>query len=202
VGGRSRVAAQLLAGKGFKEVYNLRGGMKAWNGRKAFGPKELNMELLRGDETPGEITSFAYGMETALGRFYAVMSERTEDEELGELFSKLATIEQRHKEMVYSLYRSVEASGLDMPSFESRVRSQVMEGGFDIEAFLKENEPLMKTVPDALNVAMMIETQAMDLYLRYADSSEEVSTKEVLFKIADEEKAHLSLLGRLMGEKA
>jgi rubrerythrin len=201
VGGRSRVAAQLLAGKGFKEVYNLQGGMRAWNGAKAFGPKELNMELLRGDETPAEITLFAYGMETALGRFYSVMSGRTEDKELGELFSKLAKIEQRHREMVFSLYRSIEASGMDLPSFESSVNVKVMEGGFDIEAFLKENEPHMKTVPDALNVAMMIETQAMDLYLRYADKSTEVSTKDVLFKIAEEEKAHLGLLGQLMGER-
>jgi rubrerythrin len=201
VGGRSRVAAQLLAGKGFKEVYNLQGGMRAWNGLKAFGPKEFNMELLRGDETPAEITLFAYGMESALGGFYAVMSDRTEDEELEELFSKLATIEQSHKEMIFSLYRSIEASGMDLPSFESSVKVKVMEGGFDIEAFLKENEPFMKTVPDALNVAMMIETQALDLYLRYADKSREVSTKGVLFKIAEEEKAHLGWLGQLMGAK-
>lgn len=202
MGGRSRVAAQLLAGKGFKEVYNLQGRMRAWNGAKAFGPKELNMELLQGDETPAEITLFAYGMETALGSFYSVMSERVEDKALGELFRKLANIEQRHKEMVFSLYRSIEASGMDLPSFESSVKVKVMEGGFDIEAFLTENEPFMKTVPDALNVAMMIETQAMDLYLRYADKSREVSTKGVLFKIAEEEKAHLSSLDQLMGEKA
>ena len=200
-GGRSRVAAQLLAGKGFKEVYNLQGGMRAWNGAKAFGPKELNMELLQGDEVPAEITLFAYGMETALGRFYSVMSGRTEDEGRWELFRKLAKIEQRHKETVFSLYRSMDPSEIDLPSFESRVRAQVMEGGFDVEAFLEENEPFMKAVPDALNVAMMIETQAMDLYLRYAEKSKEVSTKGVLFKIADEEKAHLGLLGQLMGAK-
>ena len=175
--------------------------MRAWNGAKAFGPKELNMELLRGDETPAEITLFAYGMETALGTFYSVMSERTEDEELREFFRKLAKIEQRHKEMVFSLYRSIEASGMDLPSFESRVKVKVMEGGFDIEAFLKENEPFMNTFPDALNVAMMIETQAMDLYLRYADKSMEMNTKGVLFKIADEEKDHLRSLGQLMGQK-
>jgi sulfur-carrier protein adenylyltransferase/sulfurtransferase len=29
IGGRSRVAAQMLAGKGFQEVYNLSGGIKA-----------------------------------------------------------------------------------------------------------------------------------------------------------------------------
>lgn len=159
------------------------------------------MELLRGDETPAEITLFAYGMETALGSFYSVMSGRVEDKALGDLFRKLAKIEQRHKEMVFSLYHSIEEPGMDLSAFESSVKAKVMEGGFDIEAFLKENEPFMKSVPDALNVAMMIETQAMDLYLRYADKSKEASTKGVLFKIADEEKAHLSSLGQLMGQK-
>jgi len=202
VGGRSRVAAQLLSGKGFKEVYNLQGGMRAWNGLKAFGPQELNMELLHGDETPTEITLFAYGMETALGSFYSTMVERAKDEDLKDLFSKLAGIEQRHKEMIFSLYRSIDPSGMDLPSFESKVTSKTMEGGFDIQGFLKDNEPHMQSVSDALNVAMMIETQAMDLYLRYADKSSDMSTKEALFKIADEEKAHLASLGRLMGEKA
>ena len=40
VGGRSRVAAQMLSGWGFKEVYNLAGGIKAYEGpegRRAQG---------------------------------------------------------------------------------------------------------------------------------------------------------------------
>ncbi|CAG1770718.1 partial thiosulfate sulfurtransferase, partial [uncultured bacterium] len=35
IGGRSRVAAQVLAAKGFREVLNLSGGIKAWNSQKA-----------------------------------------------------------------------------------------------------------------------------------------------------------------------
>jgi len=192
----------LLSGRGFKEVYNLQGGIRAWNGLKAFGPKKLNMDLLRGDEEPAEITLFAYGMENALGSFYTTLSERTADKDLGHLFTKLEGIEERHKKMVFELYSDIEPSGMDLPEFESKVTSQVMEGGFDIEGFMKDNEPHMQTSPDALMVAMMIETQAMDLYLRYADRSSEARTKEVLFKIADEEKAHLTALGRLMSEKA
>jgi len=38
-------------------------------------------------------------------------------------------------------------------------------------------------------------------YLRYAERSSEAHTAEILFKIADEEKAHLAALGRLMEEK-
>jgi rubrerythrin len=190
-----------LSGKGFKQVYNLEGGIRAWNGLKAFGPRELNMDLLRGDEAPAEVSLFAYGMENALGSFYTTLSERTADKALADLFTKLAGIEQRHKEMVFGLYSEVEPSGMDLHEFESKVQSQVMEGGFDIEGFMKDNEPHLKTAPDVLTVGMMIETQALDLYLRYADRSSEVRTKEVLFKIGDEEKAHLTALGELMSEK-
>ncbi len=34
IGGRSRVAAQLLSGLGFTEIYNLTGGIKAFKGQK------------------------------------------------------------------------------------------------------------------------------------------------------------------------
>ena len=55
IGGRSLAAAQLLSGLGFKEIYNLKGGIKAWRGGKAAGPRELNLELVHGDETPAEM---------------------------------------------------------------------------------------------------------------------------------------------------
>ena len=73
IGGRSRVAAQMLSGLGFKEVYNLAGGIKAYQGQKAAGPQELNLDLVRGDETPTEITSLACGMERTLQLFYETM---------------------------------------------------------------------------------------------------------------------------------
>ena len=61
----------MLAGMGFENIYNLQGGIKAWQGEKATGPVELNMDLIRGDETPAEITAFAFGMEKGLQTFYA-----------------------------------------------------------------------------------------------------------------------------------
>ena len=42
----------MLSGLGFKEVYNLKGGMMGWEGLQTSGPAELNMDLVRGDETP------------------------------------------------------------------------------------------------------------------------------------------------------
>ena len=196
------MAAQLLAGKGFKEVYNLKGGIQAWNGHKAFGPQELNMALLRGDESPAEITVLAYGMEQALSVFYKTLSDKTRDTEIKGLFSNLAGIEQKHKEMLFALYTEIKPVKKDLKTFEALVDATRMEGGFDTEAFMKQNEAHMKTVPDVLTTALMIETQALDLYLRYAERSSDPHTAEILYKISDEEKAHLASLGSLMEKKA
>jgi rubrerythrin len=74
----------------------------------------------------------------------------------------------------------------------------VMEGGFTTEEFLEKNKPAMQTIPGVLNIAMMLEAQAMDLYLRYSQKIEEDKSKKILYDIAEEEKAHLGSLGRLL----
>ncbi len=73
-----------------------------------------------------------------------------------------------------------------------------MEGGFTTEEFLERNRAAMETIPDLISVAMMLETQALDLYLRYSQRTEDDKSKAVLFDIAEEETAHLRALGDLM----
>ena len=58
VGGRSRVAAQMLSGWGFKEVYNLAGGIKAFQGHKATGPSGAQPGPGQGGRNPGGRSSF------------------------------------------------------------------------------------------------------------------------------------------------
>ena len=201
VGGRSRVAAQLLSGLGFKEVYNLKGGIRAWQGLKAEGPRELNLDLVRGDETPVEIAALAYGMEECVQTFYKEMHHRAEDEELKGLFSKLASIEEKHKQTILELSTKIAAVEKGIEIAKTDTGGLVMEGGFDMTEFMAQNEPMLKTVPHVIELAMMLETQALDLYLRFADKSTNAETKDVLFRIAQEEKAHLAALGRLLEEK-
>jgi len=202
VGGRSRVAAQMLSGWGFKEVYNLAGGIKAFEGHKATGPQELNLDLVRGDETPAAIITLAYGMEKALQLFYDTLKERSPDKELQALFGKLAQVEVRHEQRLFEVYGRVASGGADLASFESAIVPQTLEGGFSAEEFLETNKSHLQTVPQVLDLAMMLETQALDLYLRFAGRCEQPQTKEVLYVLAGEEKAHLASLGRLLDEKS
>ena len=47
-----------------------------WNGLKAEGPVELNMDMISGDETPAAIIKLAYGMEQSLADFYRTVRTR------------------------------------------------------------------------------------------------------------------------------
>jgi rhodanese-related sulfurtransferase/rubrerythrin len=201
VGGRSRVAAQMLSGWGFKEVYNLAGGIKAFQGHKATGPQALNLDLVKGDETPAQIIILAYGMEKALQLFYETLQQQSPDQELQDLFGKLAMVEVRHQQRLFETYGQVAPGSQDLAAFEAAIVPTTLEGGFNAKEFLETNRAHLQTAPQVLDLAMMLETQALDLYLRFAGRGEQPQTKEVLYALAGEEKAHLASLGRMLEEK-
>ncbi len=191
----------MLSGLGFKEVYNLKGGMMAWEGLQATGPQELNMDLVRGDESPAEMVRLSYSMENGLQKFYENMQERTKNKAIQALFLKLVQIEQNHKKRLSELYAKMEAPEKALEGLESDSAQGMMEGGFSIEAFTQQNEPFLDTPHHVIEMAMMLETQALDLYLRFSQKTENKDTKVVLFRLADEEKAHLALLGDWLEKK-
>ena len=48
---------------------------------------------------------------------------------------------------------------------------------------------------------MMLETQALDLFLRYLKRSTDFDTKAVPMELAEQEKSHLAYLGALIEKK-
>ena len=199
---RSRAAAQLLTGKGFNTVYNLKGGINAWQGLRAVGPVEMGMVTLRGDERPEEIIIFTYGMEEGSAGFYKRMAEKTDDSEVVDILTGLREVEEDHKQRLFDLYLTLGPTITDREAFESDIVSGVMESGFTTGEFLEQNKDSLKTVSDVLNLAMMLETQALDLYLRYTEKTKDEKCRAVLYEIAEEEKVHLSTLGSLLEKRA
>jgi rubrerythrin len=192
----------MLAGQGFEEVYNLSGGIKAWQGLRAAGPAEIGMALVTGMETPAEVIKIAYGMEEGLRGFYTEMASKITDGDASRLLRHLADVEIKHKTRLFELHRSLEPGVADQEVFEKQLIAGVMEGGMTTEAFLEANRPALETVEDILNVAMTLEAQSLDLYLRYARKMERKDAEEVLTSLADEEKAHLSALGDMLDTAA
>lgn len=156
--------------------------------------------MLSGNETAEEIIVLAYGMEDGMWIFYETIKESIEDESVKELLAQLAGIEDKHKEKLFSLYTTISPSKVNMDQFEAKIVSTVMESGISTDEFIEQNLPAMQDIPGILNIAMMLETQAFDLYSRYSQKATDKATKDVLYQIAQEEKAHLKKLGRLMDD--
>jgi len=154
--------------------------------------------ILTGDESPLEVIAIAYGMEKGLGEFYSSAAGMIEDEDVAGLLRKLARIEENHKEKLLDLYMTLDETGKGREAFEAEIMSEMMEGGFTTEEFLEKNRPAMETTADTLSLAMMLETQALDLYLRYSRKAEDEESRRVLYGIAEDEKAHLTALGDMM----
>ncbi|CCH48115.1 rhodanese-like domain-containing protein [Pseudodesulfovibrio piezophilus] len=200
-GGRSMAAATLLEGHGYKSLINMVGGAMAWNGQSAFGPMELGMVVFSGSESVGEIIGKAYAMENTLQGFYARQGEQAETPEQKDLFMTLAGFEDRHKKTLFTLYKKAVTLSLSQESFEKKIMKDVGglgEGGVNLEEFVEEFGGAFDDEHGILQLASMIEAQAMDYYIRCARRAESEETKEALQLLAREEKAHLRLLGKQM----
>ena len=197
MGGRSRVAAQMLAGKGSGEVFNLSGGFKAWKSDRAVGQEDQGLDLFSGNESPAEALIIAYSMEDGLREYYLTMIPWIENQDARELFEKLAAIEVKHQERILDEYRNITGIEFDREQFVEKKVVPAVEGGLTTEEYVRLYKPDLESVTEIVGLAMAIEAQALDLYRRAADRSDGNETKKVLMQIADEERAHLAQLGKL-----
>jgi sulfur-carrier protein adenylyltransferase/sulfurtransferase len=197
VGGRSRVAAQMLAGNGFKDVINMAGGIKAWNSNQAIGSEDLGLQLFTGRESPRETLVVAYSLEEGLREFYVSMIPEVKNENTRQLFEKLATIEIKHQERIFAEYCRITGTDVNRDEFEKKVVVPAMEGGLTTEQYLKLYQPDLEVVEEVISLAMAIEAQALDLYQRASEQASSEESRGTLMQIADEERAHLAQLGKL-----
>lgn len=201
VGGRSRAAAQFLAGQGFEEVYNISGGIKKWQGGKASGPELTGLDLIDAEADFKNGLTLSYALEDGLQQFYARLAEKVENGEQKKLLSRLAGFEDKHKAWLAKEF-SLVTEDQSLPSTPQGDKA-VMEGGRSVQQFLARVRPEFLTMEDIFDMAMMFETQAMDLYSRLARQAQDDSSRVLFLRLVDEEKMHLGYLeeeyGRMMG---
>ncbi|SFM66385.1 rhodanese-like domain-containing protein [Thermodesulforhabdus norvegica] len=194
-GKRSHIAARILKEAGFELVKNLKGGMGAWIGPRAFGEVRSWQRFLKGNESPGELIKLAYLMENNLEAFYIGLSGSDHyPEELRKTLGLLAGFEKSHKELLTRLYREEVGTSISIESFAL----DILEGGVgagDIEATLS----LSPDRPDeVLEFALTVEAQAYDFYYRCLTEWKDDKGKKVLSELAQAEKKHMRIVGDLM----
>jgi len=188
----------MLAGKGFKKVFNVTGGIKAWHAEIAIGSQDLGMDLFSGKEEPLDVLKVAYSLEQGLREFYLVMGKEAKNEKVKDLFAKLSEIEVKHQMSIYLAYNDISDEELSKDAFEKMVEIKALEGGLSTREYLDLFNPDLNSEIDVISLAMSIEAQALDLYQRVSSKVKNPQSRGIINKIGDEEKVHLESLGKLL----
>jgi rhodanese-related sulfurtransferase/rubrerythrin len=193
IGGRSRAAAQFLNGQGFNQVYNLSGGIKAWQGRKAAGPELAGLELIGPETDFVNSLTLGYALEEGLQQFYLRLAARVVDPEQQALLTRLAGFEDRHKAWLAGEYEVVRRDDPALPPLAPD-SVELMEGGRTVSDYLARVRPEVLDLTAIFDLAMMFETQALDLYGRLAQKAQREEVRGLFLKLVDEERLHLGFL--------
>ncbi len=188
----------MLANRGI-DATSMDGGMDAWNGLVSKAWVDQGMYLIEGHETVEEIVALAYGLEEGSRRFYRELAERSDRSEAKRLFETLSDAEIRHEDRLWERYRSLPGALLERQAFEDGVVSRALEGGLTPDQLLARHPEADREPAEVLDLAMAMETDALDLDLRMAGVFGDADVRSVFFDLAEEEREHLGMLGDRRG---
>jgi sulfur-carrier protein adenylyltransferase/sulfurtransferase len=195
-GVRSRAAASLLLRAGFAEVYSLEGGLDAWQGLTAAGTPNLGYFFMARNAAEG--LALAWLLEEGARAFYLTLAERAENEpSLSGLFRELAEVEPAHQQTLVALCRTVtgQDAGAAFPYelLPEPPPEALLESGITLAEALHWSEG--KDVHEILELALALETNAYDRYLRMYEEATQEESRNIFRCLAEEEKRHLRRLG-------
>jgi rubrerythrin len=193
---RSRAAAAILAGEGFKEAYSMEGGIHAWKGLRATGAPEAGMAYFDPAKKAEEWIALAWMLEEGSCKFYLEMGKKEKSPEAVALFRELSDDEEKHKAALFKIYqrRSGKDSDPGFPrsllSLESGV--DYLEGGIVLKKALEWAQG--KGLKDILEFSLSLEVNAIDLYIKMGRKVEGKEAKEVFQTLSNQERNHLKRL--------
>lgn len=161
-----------------------------------MGLPDSGMFLFSSDASPEEAIVTGFGLEMGLRDFYLTMKSQVKSSEAAELFETLAEIEILHERQLVDLYNELAGKTITLEDFQKKIVEPSMEGGLTTDEYMQRYDFDMESELDILSIAMSIEVQALDLYLRAAEGSKVGVAGETLHKIADEERSHIAMLGQ------
>jgi rubrerythrin len=159
------------------------------------------MYLIEGNETIEEVMTLAYGLEDASRRFYQELTERSDEPEMTRLFETLRDAEIRHEDNLWERYQALSDNPGERRKFAENVLPGVLEGGVSPDNLFASYSEAFSEYDGALDWAMAMETDALDLYLRMAAVFDDADTRAFFHNLAEEERDHLKMLGDLRGSR-
>ena len=194
-GARSRTASLMAAGSGIalKKIYNLSGGIMAWNGATlADFPK---VKVFENIEDHDELLLKSMDLEKGALRFYTYVVEKFAHQPFVQMIAPLIKAEKIHAQSIYRFWEKLGESPQPFEELFENLEGDILEGGEKLETIINrlesiEDNPCLGMIELALNV----EYAAYDLYRTMADRTEDERSRRVFLSIAQVEKSHMQML--------
>ena len=198
---RSRSAATSLLGAGLENVYSMEGGIRAWKGMVARGLPEAGMAYFSPAANGEEIVGLAWALEEGSKLFYQGVSEQfADDPEIQKTFGWLVSAEQNHEKHLLETYEALTGVQPDFvklrAKFSDSLNGAVMEGGISVKDGLEWVKG--KGVSESLELAMAMEVNAYDLYIKMSRAIDDKQAQQIFEKLSEEEQIHLEKLAKLL----
>jgi rubrerythrin len=130
----------------------------------------------------------AIKMEEEAALYYDALAASAADPELKNLFTMLSAAEKEHHDALVQLQESI-----DPAKFEFKALDQAA-CLFKPLLAKRDQVALLQETPDAYRLVVAQEEQGVQLYQSLADQTKDAGSREVLLKIADQERKHLSIV--------
>lgn len=197
-GNRSRSGVGMLNGGGFDNVYNMEGGILAYNGLVAAGPPETGAFCFSENMTPDQLVAMAWYIEDGSQRYFDSVKNISQDHELKVNFARLIEHKIAHKESLLQLFQKISGQSTtdDFPtSVLQRPPHTVMAGCVSVPEAV--NWSKNKKVSDILDFLMALEANTFDLYLKLGRQVESDRARKVFMELSEEEARHLEQLSSI-----
>jgi rubrerythrin len=158
---------------------------------------EWGLELAEPGEGPARALAAAFDMERGLEACYRGLAAQAGDAGLGALYNRLAGYEDKHMERLRAALAELDPGRRHGVELIAGGPAPRMEGGWEVSEFVAQHRRGIENPAQAVMLAMSLETQALDLYLRLARRMEQPASRRVFNELGDEEQAHLEALAKM-----
>lgn len=198
-GKRSRAAALFISSRPHVAgtIFNLTGGILAWNGHLL--PATPNLKVFDFNGSDQEVLHRAMDLERGADRFYTALHERYQSVPWATSLAELAGAEEAHARLIYQHWAAGETSPAPFDQVYEQLAGDIVEGGYTCASLLSilEEQPL-EPCRSVLEMALMVEYSAYDLSRNIAHRFQGHLMERVFNSIAEAEKEHMRLVAQAL----
>ncbi len=198
-GARSQVAAMLAteAALSDKRIYNLVGGILAWDGQKTSDfPK---IQIFQEDRPDDDPLLTAMDLEKGAYRYYQWILAANGQEAFAPAIHELSQAEEGHARMIYAFWKQGQT---DPPAFEKlfqELSGEILESGEPLQEVLSRLTAVASDrCLNIMELSLEIEYRAYDLYRNMAERETDEKRCAAFLSIAQAEKQHIRILIRTL----